>query len=58
LVAGGTQMRGKIGKVVAIGGKRVFAGAALGRQHVEEQLDLRFVGCLSPAGHRLARFPR
>ena len=46
-------MRGEIGKVVAIGVKRVLAGAALGRQHVEEQLDQRFVGCLSPAGHRV-----
>jgi hypothetical protein len=51
-------MCGEIGEVVAIGGEGIFAGAALGRQHVEEQLDQRFVGCLSPAGHRLARFWR
>ena len=48
--AGGAQMRGQIGEIVAIGGERVLAGAALGRQHVEEQLDQRFVGCLSAGG--------
>ena len=44
-------MRGEIGEVVAIGVERILAGAALGRQHVEEQLDQRFVGCAG-AGHR------
>jgi hypothetical protein len=29
-------MRDQIGEVVTIGGKRVRAGTALGRQHVEE----------------------
>ena len=48
----------QIGEVVAIGGKRILAGAAFGRQHVEEQFDQRFVGCVLPAGHRLARFAR
>ena len=52
--AGGAQMRGEIGEIVAIGGERILAGAALGRQHVEEQFDQRFVGCV-PAGHRLVR---
>ena len=51
--AGGAQMRGEIGEVVAIGIERILAGAALGRQHVEKQLDQRFIRCLSPAGHRL-----
>ena len=36
-------MRGEIGKVVAVRGQRIFAGAALGRLHVEEQVDQRFV---------------
>jgi hypothetical protein len=46
-------MRGEIGKIVAVGVQRILAGAALGRQHVEEQLDQRFVGCRRPAAHRL-----
>ena len=49
--SGGAQMRGEVGEVVAISVERILAGAALGRQHVEEQLDQRFIGC--SAGHRL-----
>ncbi len=45
------QMRRQIVEVVAVGGERVLAGAALGRLHVEEQLDQPIVGCRRPAGH-------
>ena len=36
-------MRDKVGEVIAISIERIFAGAALGRQHVEEQFDQSFV---------------
>ena len=49
----GAQVRRQVGEIVAIGGERVLAGAALGRQHVEEQLDQVVVGNVRPARHRL-----
>ena len=45
---------GKIGEVAPVGIERIGAGAALGRKHVEEQLDQRFIVCARPAGHRRA----
>ena len=39
------QKSGEVVEIVAIGRKRILAGAALGRLHVEEQFYQRFVGC-------------
>src|SRR5262249_41008797 len=38
------EMLRVVGEVLAVGGKRVLARAALGRQHVEETFDQRIVG--------------
>src|SRR5258705_317306 len=49
---GGAQMRAQVGEVVAIGIEGILAGAALGRLHVEEQVDQRVVGNFCLACHR------
>ena len=49
--SGAGEIGGEIGQVAPVGVERVGAGAALGREHVEEQLDQGFVGWARPAGH-------
>ena len=49
----GAEMGGKIREIARIGGKRVRAGAALGGEHVQEQLDQAGVGDrVAGTGHR------
>ena len=49
--AGAAQMSGEVVEIATIGGKRVGGGAALGRQHVEEQLEKPAVGREARASH-------
>ena len=47
-----TRYSAEIVEVAPVGRERVLAGAALGREHVEEQLDQGVVGVSRRAGHR------
>ena len=44
----------EVGKVAGIGGQRVLGAPALGRKHVEEQLDQGLVGVFGLRGHSAA----
>ena len=45
------EVGGEIGEIAPVGIERVDASAALGRDHVEEQLDQRFVAGARPSAH-------
>ena len=49
--AGPAEIGGEIGEIAPVGVERVAACAALGRDHVEEQLDQRFVAGARPSAH-------
>ena len=53
--SGRAQIGGEIRQIAGVGGKRVLACAALGREHFEEQLDVGLVG-FWPAGHAARAF--
>ena len=46
------EIGGEIGEVAPVGIERVRGRAALGREHVEKQLDQRFVAGARPSAHR------
>ena len=45
------QFRREVGEVAGVGSQRVLGSAALGRNHVEEQLNQRAVGIFALGGH-------